>query len=337
MNMRILLTGDFFHDYQYDIKEGLEQNGHSVDIRFNNIHGPFHLIDIKTAAKWFKYGLLPYKLKIKHFTNNAVDRYNYDLTEMMKRKVYDLMLVIGAKTIYHETVRKFRGRKVFYFMDALPRYEEVLPIIPLFDNHFVFEPTDVAVIKERLGIKAQFLTLAYSPNRYFNRNRDSEVYDFGFVGARYPKREDYLNQLLSVSENMCIYGDFYKSRYKMLRKKNLKVNVPSRVANELYNRSKINVNIHHAQSKEGLSIRTFEIIGAGGFQLVERQKAALIFFEEGRHMAFYGSVEEMLDKARYYLKHESERRKIAEDCHQLALQKHTWKSRMKEMFELINA
>jgi spore maturation protein CgeB len=333
--MRILLTGDFFHDYENDLKEGLEQNGHEVDMRFNNIHGPFHFVNPKTSLKWIKYGLLPYKLNIKHFTWRATDRYNRDLEKMIQKKTYDALLVIGAKTIFHETVNAFKGRKIFYFMDALPQYESVFSIIPLFDDHFVFEPTDVAVMKERLGLHAHFLSLAFSPSRYFRKKRGRHVYDFSFVGSNYPKREEYLDALLAVSENMCIYGDFYKSKYPKVREKTKKINVPFSIANDLYNSSNINVNIHHPQSKEGLSIRTFEIIGAGGFQLVERQKAAIQFFEENKHMAFYDGKQDFLDKARYFLAHEKIRQQIADNCYRLAMEKHTWRHRMREMFEVL--
>ena len=332
---KILLTGDFFHDYQVDLKEGLEQNGYEVDLRFNNIHGPFHALDGKTFLKWMKYGLLPHKLKIPQFTKRAIERYNQDLQFMMRRKDYDAMLVIGAKTIYPETLSAFQGRKIFYFIDALPQYESVYPIIPLFDHHFVFEPSDVSIVQEKFGLTAHFLTLAFSPTRYYKKNEQDSIYDFSFVGTRYPKREEYLNELLSVSENLAIYGDFYKSRYKAIRNKTRRITAPFQVVNDVYNSSRVNVNIHHPQSKEGLAIRTFEIIGAGGFQLVERQKAALMFFEEDKHMAFYDNKEEFIDKASYFLKNETLRRQIAESCYHLALQKHTWKHRIKEMFDLV--
>ena len=334
--MKILLTGDFFHDYEFDIKEGLEANGHSVDLLFNNIHGPFHILDPKTFAKWFRFGLLTYKLKIRYFTDRAILLYNQNLLKMMGAKSYDLLLVIGAKTIFPETVQAFKNRKVLYFMDALHRYPEVLPRLSLFDDLFVFEPTDIGYIKEESGLDAHFLTLAFSPKKYFKKTNSPLLYDFSFVGTYYPKREDYLTGLLDVSDHICIYGDFFRSKNKLLRKKTKKINVPYCVANDLYNCSRINVNIHHPQSIEGLSIRTFEIIGAGGFQLVERQKAALSFFEENEHMAFYDSREEFIDKAKYYLRNDPERKRIAESCHRLALEKHTWAYRMKEMFDILD-
>jgi spore maturation protein CgeB len=304
-------------------------------MRFNNIHGPFQPQDLKTIPHWLAYGVLPYKFKVNFFTKRSIDRYNQDLQQMIRKGGYDMMLVIGAKTIYPETIQAFQGRKVFWFMDGLPRYEYVIPKIPLFDDLFVFEPTDREVIREQLGLESQFLTLAFGPKRYF-KQEVPETYDFSFVGSFYPKREEYLHALLDVSRNMAIAGDFYRSQFPELKERMQGVNVSSAAANRLYASSKVNVNIHHPQSKEGMAIRTFEIIGAGGFQLVERQKGALQYFEEDVHMAFYDTKEEFLDKARYYLAHDEQRRKIAATCHELALKAHTWKARFREMFAMMN-
>jgi spore maturation protein CgeB len=327
--MRILFTGNLFHNYEANIKEGLNDLGHEVDMLFHNIHGPFQVQDVKTIPEWFKYGFLPYKLNINYFTDRSIETYNRELQRRIRGNNYDVLLVIGAKTIFPETIQMFKGRKVFWFMDGLPRYQYVVPKIPLFDDLFVFEPTDIAVIKDELQREALFLTLAFAPKRYYKKSLP-ERYDFSFVGSFYPKREQYLHSVLALSENLAICGDFYRSRHKELKKKMKGVNVPSEVANELYNSSKININIHHPQSKEGMAIRTFEIIGAGGFQIVERQKGALLYFEEDKHMAFYESEDEFLEKCRYYLTHETKRRQVAEAGHQLALQKHTWKARLSE-------
>lgn len=219
-------------------------------------------------------------------------------------------------------------------MDGLPRYEYVIPKIPLFDDLFVFEPTDRDVIKEKLNLSSKFLTLAFNPDKYFFRQHGNR-FDFSFVGSFYPKREEYLNALLGVSDNMCIYGDFYRTKFPLLKQKMKKVNVPYNMANDLYNESKINVNIHHPQSKEGMAIRTFEIIGAGGFQIVERQKGALQYFEENKHMVFYDDLSEFIEKSKYYLAHDTEREEIAANGHRIALEKHTWKARIQEMESML--
>ena len=73
--MRILFTGNLFHNYEADIRDGLLELGHNVDMLFNNIHGPFQIQDVKTIPQWIKYGLLPHKLKINYSTKKQEIEY----------------------------------------------------------------------------------------------------------------------------------------------------------------------------------------------------------------------------------------------------------------------
>ncbi len=57
--------------------------------------------------------------------------------------------------------------------------------------------------------------------------------------------------------------------------------------------------------------RTFEIPACGGFMLAERTLEHCEYFEEDREAVYFASIEELVDKARYYVAHDSERTRIA--------------------------
>ena len=81
---------------------------------------------------------------------------------------------------------------------------------------------------------------------------------------------------------------------------------------KVFNTSKINLHISLRSIHTGMPLRMLDIMGCGGFLLSNAQEELLEFFDEGHHMVTYRSIDECLDKINYYLKHEDERKKIAQ-------------------------
>ena len=88
---------------------------------------------------------------------------------------------------------------------------------------------------------------------------------------------------------------------------------PALVA-DFYHRSKICLNIQ-GNDGENLNPRTFEILAAGGFELISRHRDYYGLLELGRDLADFGSAEELVEKTAYYLEHEEERNTMATQGH----------------------
>jgi spore maturation protein CgeB len=76
--------------------------------------------------------------------------------------------------------------------------------------------------------------------------------------------------------------------------------------------------------------RTFEIPACGGFMLHERTPELLELYEEGREVAAFGSVEELVSKIEYYLAHPKERDAIARAGHARCVPAYSYEYRMKQ-------
>ena len=80
----------------------------------------------------------------------------------------------------------------------------------------------------------------------------------------------------------------------------------------VFHNSKINLNITSRTIESGVSQRVFDILACGGFCLTNYQPEIADLFEDGKELVMYTDMEDMVQKARYYLENEEERRQIAQ-------------------------
>jgi len=104
---------------------------------------------------------------------------------------------------------------------------------------------------------------------------------------------------------------------------------------KVFNQSKINLNMTIPNIKSGVPLRIYDILGAGGFCLTNFQAELPMFFENEKHLVWYYNNEDLYDKVDFYLKHDSERQRIAAAGQEYARMACTYEARIKEMLEQI--
>lgn len=85
---------------------------------------------------------------------------------------------------------------------------------------------------------------------------------------------------------------------------------PMTDALKVYYASRININITMRSIESGVPLRIFDIMSVGGFVLSNYQEEIPELFEEGKEIVTFQTPEEMIEKADYYLTHETERMRI---------------------------
>lgn len=98
--------------------------------------------------------------------------------------------------------------------------------------------------------------------------------------------------------------------------------------------ARITLNLVDITNGPGLNMRAFEAAGVGCFVLATRTDAQEEFFVEGEHIAYFSSPDELRDKVRYYLSHDSERLRIARNAARVA-ESHTYRERAQSLLELL--
>ena len=102
---------------------------------------------------------------------------------------------------------------------------------------------------------------------------------------------------------------------------------------KLFRLSKININSSIRSIKSGIPLRAMDILGAGGFLMTNYQEDFLKHFEPEVHFTCYGSLQEAVEKADFYLRHEECRKKIVEKALCLVEREHSYEVRFCSIFE----
>ena len=98
----------------------------------------------------------------------------------------------------------------------------------------------------------------------------------------------------------------------------------------IFNKSKINLNMTIKNIRSGIPLRVWDVLGTGGFLLTNYQIEMSDFFNDDE-IAIYGSREELLYQAEYFMKHEDERETMAANAHRKVKNMHTINHRVSEI------
>lgn len=105
----------------------------------------------------------------------------------------------------------------------------------------------------------------------------------------------------------------------------------------VFHYSKINLNITLKSIKSGIPLRAIDIMSAGGFLMTNFQADFLEHFTPGEDFVYYNDLQDLNRKIHYYLEHEDERCRIAENGRNKIRQFHSFEVHFREIFKLVFA
>ena len=167
----------------------------------------------------------------------------------------------------------------------------------------------------RDGVKAYFLPHAVEPMAYPNYPAAIKKYDIGFVGfVTFEKRAIMLDQLFKAFPNFYFGQRLFEE------------------AAEIFRKSRI---VFNTCAVDDLNMRLFEATATGSFLLTEWCPTLDLLFEDGKHLVSYKTMDEAIEKAKYYLEHADEREAIAKAGMEHTLANHTYRHRILHAFNVI--
>ena len=322
---------------RYPQKFIFEELGHSVDIFDWSYY-------FSTKSK----GSIGRKLFDRIFVNLIQKKINEDLLVAASKGGYDLLFIMMGKHIYPETLLQIKEyvkllaiwstddiynmrSSSFNVIKSIPHYDLIFsPRLHLFDEF------------KKLGSESVKLIDWYPHPELMDEARETLVnnHDFSFVGSWSSYREDTLTPLLCSAHRLGVYG--WGWEHKVSRKfKGLGLecnsHVPLLKMREIFQTSKININILTRENRDTSNLRNFEIPASKSFQLAERSDHLLNLFEEEKEIVCFSGIEELKSKCDFYLKNDTARERIAQAGYKrLVKGSHTLKARLKLVIDNVN-
>jgi spore maturation protein CgeB len=336
MNQKVLIIGPSFFGYNQSFQQSFQQLGYDTQIL--SFDEPIHPFTIKNAIL---HKLFP---KNQTMQDKSRTRFNREVMQVHAQFKPDLVFIYNGDILNIDTIRllKQQSRVAIWMLDGAFLHPRSIALAPYVDAYFCFEKSDVELLL-KAGVPAYFLPQGYDPAVYFPMEQTKDI-DILFVGTlyRYPERIRLLKRVvdeLGSKYSIKIYGRYkplFKNPLQWLTREHratfMNKNIAPQKVNQLYNRAKVCINIHHDQTQEGANPKVFEICGAGTFQVVDYNPYIASVYKQ-EEVAFYHSDQELIDSIRTILENQHYTKAI--EAQQIVSSEHTFTDRIRQALHII--
>ncbi len=262
----------------------------------------------------------------------------------------DLVLGLAQAPISLHALQRLKQSRIvtaFWFVEDYRFMEYWRTYAPAYDFYFTIQDGAFFDELQRLGVSNYAcLPMAADPavHRPLRLSDDEKrLYgsDLSFMGAGYYNRQKIFCGLMDF--DLKIWGtdwDMRSALWKCVQRRGERIATEETV--KIFNASLVNINLHSSAYHDAIrpdgdfvNPRTFEIAACGGFQLVDYREALERSFTVGQEMACYRSLEELRDRAAYYLRHPEQRAAIALRSRERVMREHTYRHRMQDLCAII--
>jgi spore maturation protein CgeB len=216
-----------------------------------------------------------------------------------------------------------------WFMEALPLYD------------LVFSPRRANLSDlERLGCRVvRYLPFAYAPEVHYPdppaTPDEARAFssDIVFAGGADADRVPYIQALLGAGFKVALYGGYWE-RFQATRPHSRGHTDPASLRKAIGG-AKVALCLVRRANRDGLAMRTFEVPAIGACMLVEdTEEHREIFGPPDRAVAYFRSLDELVQRMSQLLDDPAERGRLASEAHRLIVDGgHTYRDRLRCMLE----
>ncbi len=148
-------------------------------------------------------------------------------------------------------------------------------------------------------------------------------------------RREIISKLAKSFDNFAVYGD--SGWLSSIKDKLHKTISYGNELREIYNATRINIDINRVVIRNGFTQRVFDVLACRSFLITSTKPLIREFFEteSPKEIVTFSTAEELTDLVRYYLNHETQLRAIAQRGYEKILAAHTYKHRIQQIFSTV--
>lgn len=334
-NKTVLIIGPNYFNYLSASSKAFERQGWNTVVE--SYDNPIH--PYTTFMKW-RWKFAVHRDKLQSKSRSDYNRYILERFESIKPNMVFIMNGDILETCTLDIFRK-KAKVGLWLFDTCARLPLSVGHIDHVDALFCYEKSDVDRYCQQ-GKKAWFLPQACDINTYFPMNLEKDI-DILFVGNLYssPKRMKTMQSVVSHFSGRTIkvyglYKPWFKSPLRCIFREHREIYsnvcVPPDRVNELYNRSRIVLNIHNEQQISGANPRTFEIIGSGSWQVCDANPYIEHLFPKGE-IGLYHNIDELFSLIECGLSHDM-KLNVAKAMEKM-MANHTFDVRIKKVIDIL--
>ncbi len=334
--MNILFVGvlDVSWSLNIPLMREFEKEGHKV-VPFNYITiaekyagdtRRYQFLLREKLGRLLRKPFMPDKLKRYYCKTNGRYQMNQDLLTEVKKGSYDLVFLSKAGKIDWEIISEInkKTRTWYWFVDPIETAMEMNA------KNYVQRCTwcsatfsNVTDFFKKYNKNSYFITQGSDPSLSINEENSTKEIDVIFVGSKDNKRKRYIEYLKKNRVGVIWFGPGADN--------------PPIYLDELfqkYKKSKLILNF--TRDKHGFSARVFKAMGLGSMVLTEYCEDIGKIFEKGKHLDWFFTKEECLEKIQFYLKNNDLRERIAASGAEYVQSNFSWSKIIDRILEVIN-
>ena len=273
-----------------------------------------------------------------YFKSLSNQKFNQEIVELCEKLKPDLVFAIKGMIIKESTLSRLNRMDIKtanWFLENLfiePYKTWLSKNYGNFDYFFTCDSSFLDYFPSTSKTEVIYVPVGIDPSYYklgelTEKDRKKYSCDVCFVGAPYPERIEAMEYIKDLDLKIFGWKGWNKTGLKNLYFGSLN----SKEMAKLYNCAKICINMVVQPLVNAVNLKTFEILAAGGFELMEYHKDMDNLFRVGDEIAVFQDKKDLREKILFYLANYELRRSITLAGHQRVLKEHTLDKRVKLM------